>query len=253
MNLHLIETIQNNNTYSYPCSGFENINDMLVPVIWFEESAQIPEESAQKFRSLYTDKIRLVNIVLSSLFIAALGLLAIDLRLFMAGRKQHGHRCLKFESLCKSKTSRDSGVQQAKQQLQQQHQEAHLVSYQDSLVEKLGVEPNANGLLTKKTPVSSPLLLIDNKAARRQQFETELRQKQQTNKSVEFTVAYNDTKQLSSSKHSSQLDSRLISRPTNDGRGSVVSVGQPAASDRSTTDGGKSTRMWLTNIAYQSD
>ena len=54
---------------------------MLVPVVWFEESALIPEESARKFRSLYTDRIRLVNIVLTSLFLAALGLLAIDARL----------------------------------------------------------------------------------------------------------------------------------------------------------------------------
>lgn len=41
----------------------------------------IPEESAKKFKSLYTDRIRLVNIVLTSLFLAALGLLAIDIRL----------------------------------------------------------------------------------------------------------------------------------------------------------------------------
>lgn len=49
--------------------------------MWFEESAMIPEESARKFRSLYTDRIRIINIVLSSLFVAALGLLAIDARL----------------------------------------------------------------------------------------------------------------------------------------------------------------------------
>lgn len=65
-------------------SGFENINDMLVPLVWFEESAMIPEESAQKFRSLYTDRIRLVNLVLTTLFLASIGLLAIDARLILA-------------------------------------------------------------------------------------------------------------------------------------------------------------------------
>lgn len=61
---------------------------MLVPVIWFEESAMIPEESAQKFKSLYTDRIRMVNIILSSMFVAALGLLAIDARLLAS---QYSH------------------------------------------------------------------------------------------------------------------------------------------------------------------
>lgn len=68
----------------YDRSGFENINDMLVPLIWIEESAVIPEESAQKFRSLYTDRIRLVNLVLTTLFLASIGLLAIDARLILA-------------------------------------------------------------------------------------------------------------------------------------------------------------------------
>lgn len=63
--------------------GFENINDMLIPLVWFEESAMIPEESAQKFRSLYTDRIRLVNLVLTTLFLASIGLLAIDARLIL--------------------------------------------------------------------------------------------------------------------------------------------------------------------------
>lgn len=65
-------------------SGFENINDMLVPVVWFEESAMIPEESAQKFKSLYTNRIRLINLVLFSMFLASILLIAIDLRLLLA-------------------------------------------------------------------------------------------------------------------------------------------------------------------------
>lgn len=54
---------------------------MLIPVVWFEESALIPEESARKFRSLYTDRVRLINLVLTSLFLVSLGLLAVDARL----------------------------------------------------------------------------------------------------------------------------------------------------------------------------
>lgn len=56
---------------------------MLVPLVWFEESALIPEESARKFKTLYTDRIRMVNIVLTTLFLAALALLAIDMRLLV--------------------------------------------------------------------------------------------------------------------------------------------------------------------------
>lgn len=56
---------------------------MLVPLVWFEESALIPEESARKFKSLYTDRIRMVNIILTTLFLAALALLAIDTRLLI--------------------------------------------------------------------------------------------------------------------------------------------------------------------------
>jgi len=69
---------------------------MLVPVVWFEESALIPEESARKFKSLYTDRIRLINIVLTSLFLAALGLLALDLRL-LAGKHS---LCFKLKISC---------------------------------------------------------------------------------------------------------------------------------------------------------
>lgn len=54
---------------------------MLVPVVWFEESALIPEESARKFRSLFTERIRTINVVLMTLVLASLGLLAIDARL----------------------------------------------------------------------------------------------------------------------------------------------------------------------------
>lgn len=46
---------------------------MLVPVVWFEESAMIPEETAKMFKSIYTDKIRLIRTVIGSLFFIALG------------------------------------------------------------------------------------------------------------------------------------------------------------------------------------
>lgn len=70
---------------------------MLVPVVWFEESAMIPEEAARKFKTLYTDRIRMVNIVLTSLFLAALGLLAIDMRLLVG----HYWRCFNIKMNCK--------------------------------------------------------------------------------------------------------------------------------------------------------
>lgn len=57
---------------------------MLVPLVWFEESAQIPEESAQKFKSLYTNRIRLINLILISMLLASIGLIVIDLRLLAA-------------------------------------------------------------------------------------------------------------------------------------------------------------------------
>lgn len=56
---------------------------MLVPLIWFEESAIIPEESARKFKSMYTERIRLVNMGLLSLLLASIALLLIDARLLM--------------------------------------------------------------------------------------------------------------------------------------------------------------------------
>uniref|UniRef100_A0A6G1SEV4 Lysosome membrane protein 2 n=1 Tax=Aceria tosichella TaxID=561515 RepID=A0A6G1SEV4_9ACAR len=67
--------------------GFENINDMLVPIVWFEESAQIPEEAAQKFRSMYVDKIRLINLILFSLLTASVALLAVDAKLLITTRR----------------------------------------------------------------------------------------------------------------------------------------------------------------------
>lgn len=67
-------------------SGFENINDMLIPVVWFEESALIPEESAKKFRTLFTERIRLINFTLVSLLLASLVLLIIDTRLIIASK-----------------------------------------------------------------------------------------------------------------------------------------------------------------------
>lgn len=59
---------------------------MLVPIVWFEESALIPEESAQKFRSLYIDRVRLLNWSLMSLLIASIVLLVIDTRLLITTR-----------------------------------------------------------------------------------------------------------------------------------------------------------------------
>ena len=59
---------------------------MLVPIVWFEESALIPEESAQKFRSLYIDRVRLLNWSLVSLLIASILLLLIDARLLITTR-----------------------------------------------------------------------------------------------------------------------------------------------------------------------
>jgi len=59
---------------------------MLLPIVWFEESAQIPEEAARKFKSLYTDRVRLINLVLMSIFLASVALLAVDLRLMLGTR-----------------------------------------------------------------------------------------------------------------------------------------------------------------------
>lgn len=70
---------------------------MLVPLVWFEESALIPEESARKFKSLYTDRIRMVNIILTTLFLAALALLAIDTRLLI----NHYTSCFNMKISCK--------------------------------------------------------------------------------------------------------------------------------------------------------
>lgn len=70
---------------------------MLVPVVWFEESAMIPEEAARKFKSLYTDRIRMINIALTSLFLAALGLLAVDTRLLI----NQYWRCFNIKMNCK--------------------------------------------------------------------------------------------------------------------------------------------------------
>lgn len=75
---------------------------MLVPIVWFEESAQIPEEAAQKFRSLYTDRIRLINWTLMSVFLASLVLLAIDLRLMISTRSW---RQFKFASVLAATSS----------------------------------------------------------------------------------------------------------------------------------------------------
>lgn len=57
---------------------------MLIPVVWFEESALIPEESAKKFRTLFTERVRLINFTLISLLLASLVLLIIDIRLIIA-------------------------------------------------------------------------------------------------------------------------------------------------------------------------
>lgn len=44
----------------------------------------IPDETARKFKSLYTDRIRLVNLALLSLLVASIALLAIDARLLLS-------------------------------------------------------------------------------------------------------------------------------------------------------------------------
>lgn len=77
---------------------------MLIPLVWFEESALIPEESARKFKSLYTDRIRMVNIVLTTLFLAALALLAIDMRLLV----NHYTSCFNMKISCKIASSSSS-------------------------------------------------------------------------------------------------------------------------------------------------
>lgn len=111
-------------TVSHSHRGFENVNDMLVPVIWFEESAMIPEESAKKFKSLYTDRIRLVNIILSSLFVAAVGLLAIDARLLASQNSYFKVTSASVQAQSSGKPSTVSGLfstfKVAKQQVARQ-------------------------------------------------------------------------------------------------------------------------------------
>lgn len=66
--------------------GFENISDMLVPLVWFEESAQVNEETADKFKSKYRDPIRRVNTLLFSLLVSSILLFAINLHLLVSNK-----------------------------------------------------------------------------------------------------------------------------------------------------------------------
>lgn len=78
-------TISPGSTFAlYLDRGFENINDMLVPLVWFEESAMLTEETADKFKSKYRDPIRRVNTILFSLLIGSILLFAVNLRLLAA-------------------------------------------------------------------------------------------------------------------------------------------------------------------------
>lgn len=54
---------------------------MLVPLVWFEESAMINEETADKFRSSYTDRVRRMNTILLTLLAGSAILFAINLHL----------------------------------------------------------------------------------------------------------------------------------------------------------------------------
>lgn len=88
-------------------SGFENIRDMLVPIIWFEESAMIPEESAQKFRSLYVDRVRFINWTLLSLLAASILLLIVDARLLVS---THYWRRFKLITTASTAATSDSPI-----------------------------------------------------------------------------------------------------------------------------------------------
>lgn len=175
---------------------------MLVPVVWFEESAMIPEESAKKFRSLYTDRIRLVNIVLLSLFLAALGLLAIDIRL-IAAHYANCYRRFKMTD-CKEKFSSKVLAAAAKK--------SGVIGANNST--------NTNGVLmghkltgstrgdnTNKALLSSAaskLLIKQPLLAAHDGNHAELNN---GNKSVEFAVRYNDTMTLVSSSTNKNKDS----------------------------------------------
>lgn len=54
---------------------------MIVPLVWFEESAMMTEELADKFKSKYRDPIRRVNTILFSLLVSSILLFAINLGL----------------------------------------------------------------------------------------------------------------------------------------------------------------------------
>lgn len=93
---------------------------MLVPIVWFEESAMIPEESAQKFRSLYLDRVRFVNWTLVSLFLGSILLLLVDARLLIA---THYWRQFKLMSSAQAGRLNGGGVSAAGHDARAQRQE----------------------------------------------------------------------------------------------------------------------------------
>lgn len=85
---------------------------MLVPVVWFEESALIPEESAKMFRSIYTDKIRLIRTVIGSLFFIAL---CVSIASIMASQYfTNCYNSFKIKSSTSSKTSTETIISSSK-------------------------------------------------------------------------------------------------------------------------------------------
>lgn len=162
-----------------PFRGFENINDLLIPLVWFEESALIPEESARKFRSLYTDRVRLINIVLSTLFLAALGLLAINVRLMASNKSYCFNQKSSADESSNSNSMKDRAESPKSSQLDLDEDDQY-----------------------KRRPLNLPLLQSNKSQTQLDQFQAD-----QQSKSVELAVHYNDT--LSMDKlNSSQLVAR---------------------------------------------
>lgn len=106
----LIGTINSIPVYHYTTitSGFENINDMLVPLVWFEESAQITEETAEKFRSNYTDRVRRMNNILLTLLLGSMILFGINLHLLASNR--FGRKSSKWRLGTSSNSNEDSAA-----------------------------------------------------------------------------------------------------------------------------------------------
>lgn len=180
---------------------------MLVPLVWFEESALIPEETAKKFKSLYTDRIRLFNIVLTSLFLAALGLIAVDLRLIASHYANAYSRHFKI-SACKDKfipkggegksiansssSDSSSSLNTEDKTFDNFPSEKLLTAYQQPL---LSSSP-ATTITASPSSDSSGSRLDGNLLANDQ------------NKSVEFAVHYNDTLLLFNGQQQQQQQRR---------------------------------------------